>query len=380
MTTEKKKPRYFTKALRCPDGSRKYIRGKTKAELEEKVRVAMTELGYGVNINDNTRVVEFAQMWVDTYKRRKMKPQSVAVVLSMLNNHILPVIGAMRVRDVKPADCVLVLTSSGDLAVATSKLIRSIMQEMFTCAVENNLILRSPVTRAVAPVGRPARPRVPLTVEQLDRLVRAAENSRTKSRLCTFVLLCAYAGLREGEALGLNMSNVDTKAGVIHVREQYVAANVKAGAKSRVTSSLKTDAARRTVPMPPILLSHMVDLERAGVTGYLFSVEQSNLAGSMGRRLRNLCLVGPDGAPRDDAPSTATLDFYVHPHLLRHTYASYCVASGMDVKEVQYLLGHTEVGMTLDVYSHYHSETRIAATAQKLDVVFPGTEYAVVGQ
>ena len=110
MAKQKKEAqRYFTKALRCPDGSRKYIRGKTKEELERKVMQAQAELGMGININDNTTVVQFAQMWVDVYKRPNVKPQTVSSILNRLNSHILPVIGGKRMRDVKPADCAMVL-------------------------------------------------------------------------------------------------------------------------------------------------------------------------------------------------------------------------------------------------------------------------------
>lgn len=121
--------KYFTKALRCPDGSRKYIRGKTREELERKVRQAQADLGMGVNINDNTTVVEFAQMWVDTYKRPKIRPQSVDAILLTMNLHILPIIGAMKVRDVRPADCARVMMEARGKAKNTQKVIRTRMKE-----------------------------------------------------------------------------------------------------------------------------------------------------------------------------------------------------------------------------------------------------------
>ena len=60
MSKEKeKKYKYYTKAIPCPDGSRKYIRGKTKKELEEKVKAAELELANGVNINNNTTAKKY---------------------------------------------------------------------------------------------------------------------------------------------------------------------------------------------------------------------------------------------------------------------------------------------------------------------------------
>jgi integrase len=64
----------------------------------------------------------------------------------------------------------------------------------------------------------------------------------------------------------------------------------------------------------------------------------------------------------------AELDAGIHlfPHLLRHTYATRLVESGLDIKEVQYLLGHSTPDMALNVYSHYDRRSRESITAAKV--------------
>ena len=64
------------------------------------------------------------------------------------------------------------------------------------------------------------------------------------------------------------------------------------------------------------------------------------------------------------------LDFQVHPHQLRHTYITRLFESGLDIKEIQYLAGHTTVNMTLCVYTHYQNESRQQSTAQKVCAAF----------
>lgn len=367
MEKEKKaKPKYLTKALPCPDGTRKYIRAKTKAELDRKVAIARAELGLGINLNDNTTVVEFAQMWVDVYKRPNIKPQTVKNILNHLNTHILPVIGAMKMRAVKPADCARVMSSMSGMAQSTVKYVRSTMKEMFECGVENHIIAGNPVRKSVVARGRDPRRREPLTPEQLG-LLCSELLGRKWADLYTFVLLCAYAGLREGEALGLHLDNVDTDAGVLYVREQYISLN----GQSKVYPELKSKAAYRTIPMPPVLLAHMIALKRELGTGRIFDVEDPSLNQKFIGRLRRMCRVAPDGSPRSCRKKSAVLDFYVHPHLLRHTYATICIQNGMDVKEVQYLLGHSSPSMTLCIYSHYQAEQRRQDTAKKLVEAFP---------
>lgn len=53
-----------------------------------------------------------------------------------------------------------------------------------------------------------------------------------------------------------------------------------------------------------------------------------------------------------------SLDFHVTPHQLRHTYITRLFESGLDIKEIQYLAGHTTIDMTLRVYTHYQHESR----------------------
>lgn len=369
MANKKKEaPRYYTKALRCPDGSRKYIRGKTKAELDRKVMQAQAELGMGININDSTTVSQFAQMWIDVYKRPRVKAATLSGVLNRLNCHILPVLGNRRMRDVRPADCALVLStaSAKGLALDTVKGVRITMKEMFECAVENNVVPRNPVQKSVVATGREARGREPLSEEQLDQLCEVISARKGLETLLTFVMVVRYTGLRAGEALGLHTDSIDLEASEITVKEQYSSRD----GKSLVTSELKSSSARRVVPIPLPLAAYLAPVVEQRKGGYLFNVSDPTLYRWVVARLNALSKLYPDGSPRPHNKNRAVLDFYVHPHLMRHTYATRCIESGMDVKEVQYLLGHANVNMTLNIYSHYEVERRMSATAGKLNELF----------
>lgn len=379
MAKEKKKQtKYFTKALRCPDGTRKYIRGKTQAELDRKVREAQAQLGMGININDDTTVVELAQTWVDVYKRPKMRVSSIKAILTTLNVHIIPFIGAKRVRDVKPADCANVMSKAqnGGLSHGTQRNILAVMKSLFNCAIENGIIQISPVTRSVIASGRKARERVPLTRAQVEELLSVCLK-RGKHTEYTFVMLCAFAGLRAAEALGLSLKNVDFQKGIVKVREQYC----RDSSPNAVTDDLKTDSSRRDIPIPPILLAHLESLRKEKGDGYIFDVDNPSLRQNINGNLQRMCRVNNDGTPRtfETNNRTAVLDFYVHPHLLRHTYATICFEQGLDVKEVQYLLGHSSPDMTMKVYLHYLATARQEDTARKIDKAFQINTLAVTG-
>lgn len=72
------------------------------------------------------------------------------------------------------------------------------------------------------------------------------------------------------------------------------------------------------------------------------------------------------GKPARNSKMIRSLDFHVTPHQLRHTYITRLFESGLDIKEIQYLAGHSTVDMTLRVYTHYQHESRKKETAQKV--------------
>ena len=72
------------------------------------------------------------------------------------------------------------------------------------------------------------------------------------------------------------------------------------------------------------------------------------------------------GTKATNSKMVRSLDFRVTPHLLRHTYITRLFESGLDIKEIQYLAGHTTVDMTLRVYTHYQHKTRQQDTANKV--------------
>jgi len=319
-------------------------------------------------------VAELAQIWVDVYKRPNVKEQTMRNVLSMLNCHILPYIGAMKVRDVKPADCARVMAQNAQFSRSVQATVLYSLRTIFNCAIENSIIARNPVTRSVRYSGAPSAAKVPLTPAQTTELCQKALQHKNKN-LYTFIMLCSYAGLRRGEALGLNFKNVDLDAGVIYVREQFVVV----GRNGYVTQELKTPGSKRDVPIPPVLLVHLAALKGDRTEGYIFDVSTPYLGDTISTTIKRMCAYDAAGN-RKKKPQKGALEFYVHPHLLRHTYATRCFEAGMDVKEVQYLLGHSNPNMTLNIYVHYMAQARQEDTARKLETVFSAPLLAVAGQ
>ncbi|MCI5928635.1 MAG: site-specific integrase [Pseudoflavonifractor capillosus] len=353
--------KYLTKALRCPDGKRKYIRAKTQKELDEKVQRAQLELCMGINIGDNTTFRELAQTWMDFCKRPKVSENTIHLIRVLMDYHVLPYIGHLQVRDIRPVHIAHVMSEAAALAKGTQAALLSRMREVFQFAIDNRVIAVNPVTSQFKPGGAPPAERVPLTEGQVRALLAAAKSKGDD--LYTFVCLGLFAGLRRGEALGLCWDSVDFVNRTITVQRQAVFH--KSGAV--LTDRLKTQSAKRVLPIPDVLLEALRQRRRTSDTMTVVGALDMQFAKRLARRLELLCAVDHNGTViRRNAP----LDFYVHPHLLRHTYASRLMATGADLKEVQYLLGHTTPAMTLRVYTHYDMKSRQRETAEKVDAAF----------
>lgn len=357
----------YTKTITTPTGKRKYIRATTKEELERKYQQAKLEIGAGVDITDATTFGEFAQLWFNTYKRPSLRENSKENLLYILNHYIMPQLAAMRLRDIKPVHIRGVMSSLTGYSRSVQSKTVQVLRSIFNAAVENHLLLRSPVSPALKAGGAPAEERVPLTPEQSQRLLDATAGTRAYPA----VALMLGAGLRKEEAVGLMWEDIDLKNGYIHVRH----AKPFHHGKGEVTDQLKSKAAYRTIPIPAWLLQILRG--EHSKTNSLFVLAMRNgesLTESSFSRLWGIIQARTTDDPEKIGTSVSArhpnviymLDFHVHPHLLRHTCITRWVESGLDVKEIQYLAGHATPDMTMRVYAHYDRLVRLESTAEKV--------------
>lgn len=336
----------YTVTLTLPDGSRKYFRGNTRAEAEAKRDETRRLMASGLNLTCSSRVDEWAATWLEEYKKGVVRETTYRNIYNILNLYVLPIIGDVKVRDVKPAHMRRVLKEISDKAESTQRVVIRTAKEMFKVAMENDLILKNPCTSSIKPSGRESRKVVPLTREQSETLISAAKGSK----LYLFVLLALYAGLRRSELLGLMWSDVDFVEGTVTPKRSVVSG-------IGLTDTLKTEAAHRTIPLP---WSVMHELE--------WAKSHSNSV---------YVIPGESGSYIGDAEMqtawdriTRRLDFHVHPHLLRHTCVTRWFEMGLDIKEIQYLAGHSTAAVTMEIYTHYLEEERHQDTAEKIRAAY----------
>ncbi len=152
--------------------------------------------------------------------------------------------------------------------------------------------------------------------------------------------LMAYTGMRRGEVLGLRWEDLDLDAETIHVQR-----NVVFITNSPTIDTPKSASGNRKIPLDSRLLEHLAPIGKTGfVIGGVNPISKSSFSKAMLRIGRTIDLHG----------ATA--------HILRHTYATTLHSAGVPPKVIQYMMGHADIGTTLNIYTHVNSDDISAAS------------------
>jgi integrase len=288
-----------------------------------------------------------------------------------LQLHVLPRIGHLRLAQVGPDDLNRVYSElqqtgrrdgkAGGLSDRTVRYIATITGRVFEDAVRWNHVLRNPARRADPPSERgatPSRPRPWSPSELADFLSRCGDNRYRP--LYTFL---ALTGCRRGEALGLHWADIEDGIATIHSTITAVEHKVKVGGQT------KTGKVRQIELDAPTLAALRIWRARQAQERLLFGT---------GYPETGLVFCHPDGRPYHPERVSREFDRMVQRlklrrvrlHDLRHGWATMALKAGVHPKIVQERLGHSNIGVTLNIYSHTDLELRAGAAAKVAGLVF----------
>ena len=359
------KGKLYRTAVLLPNGKRKWISSTTKEGLERKQKELSLQIANGIDVLDNSTFDDYAELWFRVYKEPYLRAKSIETLRNTYKAHILPHLKGVPLKKVTPLQIQLILGNlSGQSKSLNDKAIQ-ILRGIFNAAVDNNLIAKSPVPLRLRSGGIATKEKAALTVEQSRQLLNAVFGTRAY----LFCLIALQTGMRRGEICGLMWSDIDFDAQIIHVQHNAIFTN----AQTVVSSDLKTAAARRDIPIPPTLLALLTSEKNGSESPFVLHMDNGGALSqtsfsNLWDMVRRRTVDNPDdlGTPARNSKMVRTLDFHVTPHQLRHTYITRLFESGQDIKEIQYLAGHTTIDMTLRVYTHYQHESRKKETAKKV--------------
>lgn len=369
MAMKSNKKRYGTHVT-THTGKRVYLSGGSRKELNDKVAQARVELGVGVDISNATTFRQYAEVWRKSYKLGKIRENSLATLDTNLYSHVIPFFADRKLRDIKQLDIQLFLGSISQYSKSTQDKCFQIVKSILRSAAENGYIMRSPVTSTDKTGGAAAEEEEPLTPEQCRALLAAVSGTRAY----LFCLLALTCGLRRSEILGLMWGDVDLQAGKLTVRHTKVFPGQANDAP--VLEMTKTDASQRTLPLPTITTAALAAEKARSKSPYVLSMRDGKsltrssyrgLWATVERRTATADRsVGEQFASCKGGTITVNLDFTCHPHQLRHTCITNWFEQGLDLKQVQYLAGHSTPTMTLRIYTHYRQTVRDRETMHQV--------------
>lgn len=341
----------WRKQIKDPSGKYVPVYGATKQEVRDRVAARQAAWTAAAAAQASPDFAALAVRWA-ALTAADVSPRVRAYRQSALNNYILPVLGEIEAAALREEDVLRLKQSVSSMSRDSQTKILAIVRNICKFAAKNGYMTADPAD-GVKAGGPPPKEVDPLTPEQAAALLAAVKGTQTE----TFCRLCLHAGLRREEALALRWDCVHLE-GAAPFLEVRRALRWPTNAAPEISDRLKSKAAKRDIPLPASLAAHLRALRAA--TGSLFVIhnrEGGPVSYSSWRSLWRVVearTAGERGKVGDKVRNHAvviSLDFPVHPHQLRHTYCTRLILGGVDVKRVQYLMGHASARITLEIYT-----------------------------
>ena len=338
-------------------GRRKYLYGKTAAEVKAKLAAARAELNKGrLPSRRAPTVAEFLDSWLETSVRPRVRPLTYAGYKVNVEKHLLPLIGKIRLDQLTPLHVQEMMNNrlASGLSTKSVAYIHQVLRTALGLAVRWDMVSRN-VARLVDRPRVERKPINPLTPDEARRFLEAIRGHRLEALFSVALAL----GLRQGEALGLRWDDVDFDSGTLRVRNQL----------QRIDGKLtlvppKTDRSRRTLVMPQLIVERLHEHERRQVAERLWAGSNWQETGLVFANR----VGGPTQARRvieqfHEALKQAGIR-HVRFHDLRHSCATLLLVQGVSPRVVMEVLGHSEIALTMNAYSHVVPELQREAAHQ----------------
>lgn len=266
-----------------------------------------------------------------------------------LNHWIYPALGDLKMPDITPANisALFLFMQSQGKAHSTCVKVYTILHSLFKMAYMSDVVTINPMDKVERPKPRKGelkeRDVEAYTTEEVQRIFAALENEPLKWRVLLRLLI--DTGIRRGECCGLQWKDIDFKANTI-----TIAGNLCYTPQKGIYLDTPKSGKVRTIDVDPEIISMLRELRREqasqAISTYVFTQQNS-----------------PE--PMHPQSPTRYMQKFskqysvpgLHPHKLRHTFASIAIINGADVASVSEKLGHSDKAVTLRMYTHADQES-----------------------
>ncbi|MDU7031150.1 tyrosine-type recombinase/integrase [Robinsoniella peoriensis] len=350
------------------NGKRRTFYDKKLSDLRKTVNDAKYESEHGICSSNREKLTldDWHKIWRETYKVGHIKGSTLQKYDENYNVHIKDYLGEILLQDIKPTmvqNFINHLDKKG-LATGTIKYIRAILSNIYEVAVQNDLLVKNPCQHLQIP-KKPQKVKQALTQEEQSRFL---QESKLHSSYYPIFFTALSTGMRVNEILALTWDDVNFKQGTISINKTLVVLN-----KKHAFQAPKTVSSKRVIPLKSELKTLLATQK----------INQNNFKTNHPERWKplnlecfdNLIFTSKNGTPINYTDSnigikrivdrinntekilskekkTERFMEYFSMHTLRHTFATRCFEEGIEPKIVQEILGHSNIAMTMDIYTH----------------------------
>ena len=335
---------------------RKAFYGVTRKDVQERLAMAVNSRRQGLpSVSERQTVADYLSTWLEA-TRASVRPRTWSRYEQYVRIHAIPEIGRLSIARLTPQDLQRLYSArlergSAPLTVAH---LHAVLHRALSQAERWGIVVRN-----VAALVDPPRT-VRRTVTTLDpEHVRTLLDASRSDRLAALYVLAVTTGMRQGELLALRWRDVDLEASSLQVR-----ATLQRSAEGLVFTEPKTKQSRRRVMLTRLAVAslrkhRLAQAEERLRLGASWEDDDLVFANEVGRPLEASNLLRRSFAPLLARAGLPPSRF----HDLRHTAATLMLGRGVHPKIVSEMLGHSQISVTLDLYSHVTPTMQLEATA-----------------
>jgi integrase len=326
---------------------RKEFYGKTRKEVQEKLKVALRELEQGALVTGPQQTVsQYLNEWLKVHKQA-VRPRTYERYEAIVRLHLAPTLGKIPLQKLTGQHLQRLYTEKleSGLSSTTVSAIHNMLHTALDKAIKLGILTRN-VCETVSPPRKTHKEMNPLTPEQIHQLLEAAKGHPQEA---LFILALA-TGMRRGELLGLKWQDINFERGVLQVRRALTRMPTGLGYQE---TEPKTKKSRRSIVLIAFAIEALKkhrakQLEMKLAAGDTWEEHDYVFCAPAGKHLNpgyDVLVQLKKLLKKAGLPD-------VRFHDLRHSTATLLLSKGTHPKVVQEILGHSVISMTLDTYSH----------------------------